>query len=104
MMLLAGALPFKPMDGRKVWRMNKLLSVAFIVIAAVMFWFWNFSFFIIPPLFTDWFIPFESWIGAMMMMLASIAGGVVLLMMSAFGLWKGRDRGENDYFDEEEEE
>ncbi|MFW3146423.1 MAG: hypothetical protein ACMUIE_06395 [Thermoplasmatota archaeon] len=119
MMFLAGSMPFRPMDGNKVWKMNRPLSIFIVFLAAVLFWFWNFSFIIVPPIFSDWFVPVPTWIGGLMMLFFGISGLVVLFILTVFGMMKGKElsrekepdvkekkspaRKKREYFQEDEE-
>lgn len=85
MMLMAASLPFKPMEGRKLWNFNKGGLIPTILVALFLFWIWNFRVLIVPPIWTDLVVYIPGWIGSITLMFFGLTSILMLAFLVLLG-------------------
>jgi hypothetical protein len=85
MILLAASLPFKPMEGHKLWKFNRGGLITTIMVALFLFWIWNFRIIIVPPFWSKWVVYIPGWTGAVTLLFFGLTSIILVAFLVLLG-------------------
>jgi len=104
MMFAYSVIPFKPMDGNRIWRFNKVYLVLMLLLAISLFWLWTFKLVVFPLWWRqDHIIYFPGWAVASFLLFVSVIANIGLVAHIILGL-KLRKEYKSKWEEELEEE